>query len=172
MSIKNPSPIVAMARIRCYPNDINTIQNFAPGTTEQSRTIAEKDLGPKVLGKFSKQQQKTKIHLLAANDFPDNNIILWNLKTYDIAMNWKGHSKAITSLVVLQDGHTFMSSSKDGSVIVYDISYTRYINKFFPDGVKTSANLLYLCNDLTHIAVGCENGSITIMKLKYQFSKT
>ena len=115
-------------------------------------------------------KNNTKIYLLVGHAGPDYCIFMWDLESRNIKARFDiGANSEITSILALQDGHTFMVSTEEGSIIVFDVSYQRYIKKFWPGTAKI--NLQYQFNDLSHFAAGCEDGNIYIMKLSYHFVK-
>ena len=45
---------------------------------------------------------------------------------------YKGHTEKIKSIEALNDGQTYLSCSKDGSIIAYDILHKEYVKRFWP----------------------------------------
>jgi WD40 repeat protein len=126
LAMNDATPITAMARIRCLGSDICTMTNVTGALTTLSK-ISPEDSQKK------DQSEASKIWLLCAHAVPDNCIFMWDLTGgYSIKMRYDGHAQEISALLTLQDGHTFMSASQDGSVIAYDISYKNYVKKFWP----------------------------------------
>ena len=77
------------------------------------------------------------MYLLVAHAAPDYCIFMWDLESRNIKARFDiGSQSEITSILALHDGHTFMVATEEGSVIVFDVSYQRYIKKFWPGDSK------------------------------------
>jgi len=66
---------------------------------------------------------------------------MWDLEKFNLAATYMGNDAEISSILVLQDGHTFMTCNKKGAIITYDVSYQNYIKKWWPGNKDSAINL-------------------------------
>ena len=65
-------------------------------------------------------EEKHDIFIISGHAKPDCILAVWDLKEHKFIKQFKGHVNDVTSISTLQDGHTIISGSKDGVVMVND----------------------------------------------------
>lgn len=100
---------------------------------------------------------------------PDCILAIWDLKENKFIKQFKGHTDDITAISTLQDGHTIISGSKDGNIMVNDLSSKKPVKRF-GSLVRSPVTCLYQMNDLSHVAIGFENGEINLCNIVYAHS--
>lgn len=144
--LKGSSKITSLAKIRALPTDLIEVTLRTP---ENQTPSAEQN------------------YLISGHGAPDNLMAVWDIKGNRFVKDLRGHTEQITTIVALHDGHSIISGSEKGAIILHDIS-SRHPVKRFESLIRSSVNCIYLMNNLTQIAVGHQTGEINIYNLEYQ----
>ncbi|KAF5381886.1 hypothetical protein D9757_007553 [Collybiopsis confluens] len=105
---------------------------------------------------------------LAANDEyifsgnQDNDILVWDKKTFELKATLRGHTRSVLALVYAQDKNWLFSSSGDSTVRVWSAATLKpiYIIDTYAETCAGDLFTIAWCSNLQTIFIGCQNTSL------------